>query len=217
MTYFHLFRPIRRADLTYFHLFRPISFHNKAPWTGHHCCPFLPGGCCPYTPGSQFFPNHPRRNQVKDALQEPFSKNNLQFVEAVLKSGKKKEHKINFLGPESDGSGGGLPREGVVVEKFVPSLESLFSLGLEGRKLGCPGNFVGMSRTPRGVQKVCAKKVRAHFSFPMKTLQRTFLRLRGSYCRKTPSFGVFSLSPFSLTRLSLHSPRPSPFPPSGRA
>ena len=35
LTYFHLFRPIRRADLTYFHLFRPILFHNKAPWTGH--------------------------------------------------------------------------------------------------------------------------------------------------------------------------------------
>ena len=38
LTYFHLFRPIRRADLTYFHLFRPISFHNKAPWTGHPIC-----------------------------------------------------------------------------------------------------------------------------------------------------------------------------------
>ena len=28
-------------------------------------------------------------------------------------------------------------------------------------------NFVGMSRTRGGVQKVCAKKVRAHFSFPI--------------------------------------------------
>ena len=27
---------------------------------------------------------------------------------------------------------------GVVVEKFVPSLRSLSSLGLEGRSLGCP-------------------------------------------------------------------------------
>ena len=35
------------------------------------------------------------------------------------------------------------------------------------RNLGCPGNFAGMSRTPGGVQKACAKKkVRAHFSFP---------------------------------------------------
>ena len=40
----------------------------------------------------------------------------------------------------------------------------------EERNLGCPGNFAGMSRTPAragGVQKVCAKKVRAHFSFPI--------------------------------------------------
>ena len=27
-------------------------------------------------------------------------------------------------------------------------------------------NFAGMSRTPEGVQKLRAKKVRAHFSFP---------------------------------------------------
>ena len=48
----------------------------------------------------------------------------------------------------------------------MPSLESLSSLGFEGRNLGYPGIFAGMSRTPGGVQKVCAKKVRAHFSFP---------------------------------------------------
>ena len=40
------------------------------------------------------------------------------------------------------------------------------SLGFEERNPGCPGNFAGMSRTPGGVQKVCAKKLRAHFSFP---------------------------------------------------
>ena len=40
---------------------------------------------------------------------------------------RKKSTKINFLGPETAGWGGGLPREGVVVEKFVPSLESLSS------------------------------------------------------------------------------------------
>ena len=44
------------------------------------------------------------------------------------------------------------------VEKFVPSLESLSSLGFEGRSLGCPGNLAGMSRTPGDVQRVCAKK-----------------------------------------------------------
>ena len=61
---------------------------------------------------------------------------------------------------------GVLPREGAVAEKFVLSLESLSSLGFEERNLGCPGNFAGMSRTLGGVQKVCANKGRAHFSFP---------------------------------------------------
>ena len=36
---------------------------------------------------------------------------------------------------------------------------------------GCPGNFAGMSRTPEGVQNVCAKKARAHFSFPTSLLR----------------------------------------------
>ena len=79
--------------------------------------------------------------------------------------GKKKSTKINFLGPETTRWGGGLPREGVVAEKFEPSLESLSSLSCEGRKLGCPGNFAGMSQTLVGVQKVSAnKKNRVHFS-----------------------------------------------------
>ena len=80
---------------------------------------------------------------------------------------RKKSTKINFLGPETPGWGGGLPREGVGVENFVPSLETLSSLGFEERNLGCPGIFAGMSRTPGGVRKVRAKKVRAHFSFPI--------------------------------------------------
>ena len=53
-----------------------------------------------------------------------------------------------------------------MAEKFVPPFESVSSFGFEERNLGCPGNFAGMSRTPGGVQKVCAKKVHAHFSFP---------------------------------------------------
>ena len=53
---------------------------------------------------------------------------------------------------------GGLPSKGggrivrALPRKFV------FLLGFEGRNLGCPRNFAGMSRTPEGVQKVCAKK-----------------------------------------------------------
>ena len=62
--------------------------------------------------------------------------------------------------------GGGLPREGVVAKKFVPSLESLSSLGFEERNLGCPGNFAGMSGTPGGVQKVFAKKSLCAFFVP---------------------------------------------------
>ena len=54
-----------------------------------------------------------------------------------------------------------------MAENFVPALESLSSLGLEERNLGCPGIFAGMSRTLGGVQKVCSKKLRAHFSFPI--------------------------------------------------
>ena len=80
---------------------------------------------------------------------------------------RKKSTKIKFLGPETARWGGGLPREGVVAENFVPALETLSSLGFEERNPGCPGNFAGMSRTPGGVQKVCAKKLRAHFSFPI--------------------------------------------------
>ena len=85
----------------------------------------------------------------------------------VIDSGKKKSTKINFFGPETAGWGGGLPPEGVGVKKFVPSLESLSSLGFDARNLGCPGIFAGMSRTPGGVQKVCARKVCAHFAFPI--------------------------------------------------
>ena len=84
---------------------------------------------------------------------------------AILQA-RKKSTKINFLGLGTARWGGGLPREGVVAKKFVLSLENLSSLGFEGRNLGCPENFAGMSRTPGGVQKVCAKNVRVHFPFP---------------------------------------------------
>ena len=62
--------------------------------------------------------------------------------------------------------GGGLPRAGVVAEKFVPSLESLSFLGFEERNLRRPRNFAGMSRTLGGVRKVCAKKGLCAFFVP---------------------------------------------------
>ena len=40
---------------------------------------------------------------------------------------------IDYLGPETAGWGGGLPREGVGVEKLVPSLEKFVFLGFRGR------------------------------------------------------------------------------------
>ena len=84
----------------------------------------------------------------------------------LTSSTNKRAQRLTSLGPETAWWGGCLPRERVVAEKLVPSLESLFSLGFEGRKLGCPRNFAGMSRTPGAVQKVCAKNVRAHFRPP---------------------------------------------------
>ena len=91
-----------------------------------------------------------------------------QFAAAAAATwAREKSTKINFFGSETARWGGGLPPEGVGVRKVrALLLESLSSLCFEERNLGCPGNFAGMSRTPGGVQKVCAKKVRAHFSFP---------------------------------------------------
>ena len=71
---------------------------------------------------------------------------------------RKESTKINFWGPETARWGGGLPREGVVAEKFVPSLESLSSLGFGERNLGCPGNSAGNVPDPWGCSKSLCKK-----------------------------------------------------------
>ena len=104
--------------------------------------------------------------QVHLGLQGGINFAEMTLTMTVVDQARKKSTKIKFLGPETARWGGGLPREGVVAENFVPALETLSSLGFEERNPGCPGNFTGMSRTPGGVQKVCAKKLRAHFSFP---------------------------------------------------
>ena len=79
----------------------------------------------------------------------------------------KKSKKINSLGPETPR--GGLPREGVGVEKFVPSLESLFSLGFEGGN-GDVREFCRDVPDPGGVQKGLCKKSSCAFSFPKRGL-----------------------------------------------
>ena len=76
-------------------------------------------------------------------------------------SGKKKEHKLNFLVRKLAGVAGGLPHEGVWVQKFAPSkFRSLPSKPRKNRL--CPRevpNFAAMSRTLGGVQKVLVKKM----------------------------------------------------------
>ena len=107
-------------------------------------------------------------------------------------SGKKKSTKINFLGTETARWGGGLPLEGVVAENFVPALESLSSMGFEERNLGCPGNLAGMSRTPGGVQKVCAKNFVCIFRSLLTVLCGSFLCTQSTV--EMVRFQGFSLS-----------------------
>ena len=78
----------------------------------------------------------------------------------------KRAQRLTFWVRRPPGGVGGLPREGLVAEKFVPALESLSSLGFEERNLGCPRNLAGMSRTFGGVRKVCAKKSSCAFFVP---------------------------------------------------
>ena len=63
----------------------------------------------------------------------------------ALGSGKKKSTKRVFLGP-----GEGVPRKGMVVEKFLPSLDSLFSSGFKGMEPDMLGNFAVTSGTLLG-------------------------------------------------------------------
>ena len=62
--------------------------------------------------------------------------------------------------------GGGLPREGVVVEKFVPALESLFRLAFEGGNLGCPGHLTGCPELLGVFKKFVQKKSLCAFFVP---------------------------------------------------
>ena len=76
----------------------------------------------------------------------------------TLISGKEKSTTVNFVAPETAWCCGDLPRKGVVVQKFVLSLESLSSLGLEGRNLGCPRILPGRPRIVGVFKKFVQKK-----------------------------------------------------------
>ena len=91
---------------------------------------------------------------------------------------KKKSTKIYFLGSEIARWGGGLPLAGVVLEEFVPSLESLSSLGFEGGNPRCPGNFAGSSRTPAmGVfKKVWPQRNCVHVLGPKDVIEPSTLK-----------------------------------------
>ena len=75
-------------------------------------------------------------------------------LQVAVRQARKNNIKINFLGPETARWGGDLPREGVVAEKFVPSLESLSSLGL-----GCcgPGKLPKKGKSPKVVRGGCKR------------------------------------------------------------
>ena len=77
----------------------------------------------------------------------------------MIHQARRKSTKIHLSGSENTEWRGNLPREGVVVGKFVPSPESLFSWVPKGTNLGCPGNLPGCPRPlkkfKRFVQKMC--------------------------------------------------------------
>ena len=78
----------------------------------------------------------------------------------------KRAQRLTFRVRRPPGGVGVFHAKGWWPKSSCPPSKSLSSLGFEERNLGCPGNFAGMSRTPGGVQKVCAKKVCAQFSCP---------------------------------------------------
>ena len=76
-------------------------------------------------------------------------------------------------------------------------------LGFRREESGCPGIFAGMSRTPGGGQKVCAKKVRAHFLFPIDGASSTWRSFicQGRKQHKHKLFGLDFLRTFRTLTL----------------
>ena len=82
---------------------------------------------------------------------------------------RKKSTKTNFLGLETARWGGSLPREGGGGRKSRALPRKFVFLGFRREESGMsrPGILLGCPGTPGGVQKVCGKQVRAHFSLPI--------------------------------------------------
>ena len=82
-------------------------------------------------------------------------------------SGKKRRaQRLTFLDPETARWDGGLPREGVVAEKVRALRRKFVLLVFRREESGMSREFCWDVPDPCGCSKVCAKKVRAHFSFP---------------------------------------------------
>ena len=79
---------------------------------------------------------------------------------------RKKSTKINFFGSEKAGWGGGLPPEGGGGRKVRALPRKFLFLAFRREESGMSREFCRHVPTPGGVQKVCAKRVCAHFSFP---------------------------------------------------
>ena len=99
-----------------------------------------------------------------------------------LHQARKRSTKINFLDPET---ARGLPREGGgEIEKFVPSLESLPSLGFRGREAGMSREFCRDVQDPWGCSKSLCKKSSCAFFVPyFSTSNRSYSDILRSPCR----------------------------------
>ena len=144
-----------------FHSFTPKLVRRPSSFEGRNGCS---GSFSVSSLSSEVLPR-----TLPRSFSEPF----LESERRPILRQEKKSTKINFW-VRRPPAGVGVFTAGVGVfhvkgwgsKSSCPPRPSLSSLGFEGRNLGCPGNFAGMSRPPWGVQKVCAKNVCVHFSAP---------------------------------------------------
>ena len=116
---------------------------------------------------------------------------------------RKKSTRINFLGPETARWGGGLPREGVGVKKFVLSLESCLPWVSKRGIWDVPGILPGCP-APQGVFKKFVQKKFVRIFHSRKLCFKGKMKLT---CRAAMSQVLFSAchckSP-RVSRLDVH-------------